>query len=465
MIKIYWKIFLGFWLTTILILVGTALMIHQLDLGAGPRPHKMDRASRHEPQAVRLLHFAARDSINASEAEFNERIRSMPRWASRFMFVINENNDELMGRRLPKPVSKLANLLSYKKPFLKLEHAGRSYYGRLIQLEDGTSLRMVVAAHGEQRNIMLQLFLLNFWPVLLASILISGTLCFFLARYLSRPAEILKDATRRIAEGDFDYRVAPLMKGRRDEMGSLANDFDKMSEKLQQSVAEQQRLIKDVSHELRSPLMRLQFALGLAQQKSDGQVEQEIDKARKAADYLENIIADILSLPIHNQQPWPLADTIDLVLLLESLIEDLNPQCQAKAVIIEFDHASDLEDGALVATHGNSLVGVFDNLLSNALRHTPANTKLQCNIASAGNNWRVQIQDQGPGVASEFLQSIFSPFFRTDDGRDRNSGGVGLGLSIARRTIGLHNGSIEASLVKPHGLCMTVFLPKSTDSF
>lgn len=458
MIRLFWKIFIGFWLATIVILAGTAWVMHELEPSNFPRPPRAPMFNK-DPEAMRLLHFATRDAVNATEREFTERIRTMPHWARRNVFVLDSQGFEIFDREMPPPVEELMRKLDLNRPFKKLERKNRTYYGRLIQLEDGQYVRMVVAAHEGQRNMLLQLFLLNLWPVLLVAVLVSGSVCYLMARYLTRPVETLKQATRRVAAGDFDFRVSPQMPGGKDEMSSLATDFDLMTEQLQAARAAQDRLIKDVSHELRSPLMRLQFALGLAQQQAGEAANDHINKAREAADYLNNIISDILSLPINPSDEWPRNDVVDLKILLAGLIEEFSPQAISKSVKLSFD--PNAIDEALVDTRSNTLVGVFDNILSNALRHTPAHGQIRVTLKQCTSQWRITLEDSGPGVGDADLHQLFTPFFRTDEARDRMSGGVGLGLSIAKRTVALHGGEISAHKAALGGLAIRIDLPMS----
>ncbi len=455
MIRLFWKVFLGFWLTTILIILGTALVIHKFEPSGFPRPARAPFFNQ-DPHAMRLLHFATRDAVNSTEREFVSRLQTIPPWALRSVFVVNPRGNDLLGRRLPEPVEQLIRDLNQRRPFLRTEIRGKPYFGRLIQLEDGQIIRMVVASQEDEPNLLLKLFLINLWPILLISVLVSGTVSYLLGRYLARPAEVLRAATQRLAGGDFTTRVAPELKGRRDEMSGLALAFDQMAEQLQQAMATQQRLIKDVSHELRSPLMRLQSALGLAQQQSHEQSAEHIAKAQQAAEYLNNIISDILSLPINAQEQWPLEDTIDLCGLLTALIEELAPLANNKHIQLS---VTSLPDEALVQTRSNTLLGVFENILTNALRHTPANGKIVVSLQAQADQWCIQINDSGPGVPREALEKLFTPFYRTDEARDRTQGGVGLGLSIAKRTVNLHGGDIWAKASDLGGLCVFVQLP------
>lgn len=219
---------------------------------------------------------------------------------------------------------------------------------------------------------------------------------------------------------------------------------------------EQKRLIKDVSHELRTPLARLQFAVELAQKRSNGLVDTELARIKQNADYLNNIITDILSLPVQGQK-FELDDVTDLVSLASTLIENYSIEASEKNVSIEFNCN---QEEALVATHGNMLLGVFENILRNALAYTGDNTKIQIELLQIDNQFSVSITDQGPGVDITHLENIFKPFFRTDEARARETGGYGLGLAIAHRSVLLHGGKISAANNPERGLTVNVTLPQ-----
>ena len=311
---------------------------------------------------------------------------------------------------------------------------------------------------GSDRDILWEMFIENIWPLLLVSILISGSACFFLARHFTRSLNTLQKATQQIARGDLSVRVGKQFSGRNDEIAALGRDFDHMTERLEKAMLEQKRLIKDVSHELRSPLARLQIALGLAQQRSNGSVDKELARIKQAADYLNNVISDILALPVLDNGEWELDDALDIQVLLETLLENYRQDAEDKHIDLKL---SSTVDEALVQTHGNMLIGVFENILRNALHYTPqgGSITLDLHYLDSDQQYIVHTCDSGPGVPENALEDIFEPFFRTDQARDRESGGYGLGLAIAQRTVALHKGKISARNLIDGGLCVSVQIP------
>jgi signal transduction histidine kinase len=460
MTRLYLKIFFTFWLITAVIIVGTNIVVHWFDITPDGNLQHTGMATDDDP-AKRLLFQMVGNAVNRNTRQLIQDLEAMPNWSTRFVFVVDRENRDLLDRPLPPGVMYLAPRLTTKHPFDKVQDRNRKLFGRYITLNDGNSVKLITISagrdEGPDRDIIWELFINNIWPLLLVSILVTGSACFFLARHFTRSINTLQKATQQIARGDLSVRIGRQFYGRKDEIAALGRDFDHMTERLEKSMQEQKRLIKDVSHELRSPLARLQVALALAQSRSHGVIDAELDKIKQAADYLNNIITAILSLPVQGQDSWVLDDVLDLVSLLQMLMDNYHTEAQEKNVTIQLNNQL---DEALVATHGNMLLGVFENILRNALLYTPADSTITIDLEALnhGEQFRVLIRDQGPGVPAAALDDIFQPFFRTDQARARESGGYGLGLAIAQRSVSLHNGRIWAANHTSGGLSIGVQL-------
>jgi signal transduction histidine kinase len=462
MTRLYLKIFFTFWLITAAIIVGTNIVVHWFDMTPDGNLQHDGAASEDDP-AKRLLFQLVGNAVNRNTPQLVQDLRGMPEWSTRFVYVVNKDNRDLLDRPLPPGVMYLIPRLTAKHPFDRVQDRNRKLFGRYITLNDGNSVKLITISagrdEGQDRDIIWELFLDNIWPLLLVSILVSGSACFFLARHFTRSINTLQKATQQIARGDLSVRIGNKFSGRKDEIAALGRDFDHMTERLQKAMQEQKRLIKDVSHELRTPLARLQIALALARQRSNGIVDQELDRIKQAADYLNDIITDILTLPVQGQDSWVLDDVLDLVSLLQTLMEDYQVDAYEKNINMRFRCSL---DEALVSTHGNMLVGVFENTLRNALLYTPPNAEIcvVLNETGDGEYYRVDVMDQGPGVPDEALENIFQPFYRTDEARARESGGYGLGLAIAQRSISLHHGRIWAENRPEGGLSLCIIIPQ-----
>jgi len=462
MTRLYLKIFLTFWLITATIIVGTNVVVHWFDMT--PEGNLQNAHLKHDEEpAKRLLFQMAGSIINRNAADIRTDIRALPAWSSPFIFALDNNNQDVLNRLLPPGVLMMGEQLNAKHPYEKIQDRNRKLFGRYITLNDGNVIKLITISdgldEGPDRDIIWELFINNIWPLLLVSILVSGSACFLLARHFTSSIKRLQETIQQVSRGDLSARVSRHFSGRKDEIASLGHDFDQMTARLEKAMLEQKRLIKDVSHELRTPLARLQFALALAQQRSQGVVDNELERIKQAADYLGNIITEILSLPVHDQQGWQLDDTLELSSLLQSIMNDYEQMASEKSITIKFN--SDCEE-ALVATHGNMLVGVFENILRNAIHYTPAAGNIDINLSYKAyeNMFSVEIADSGMGVPDELLNDIFQPFFRTDSARDRESGGHGLGLAIAHRSVTLHYGKIWAENKEGGGLKITVEIPE-----
>ena len=292
------------------------------------------------------------------------------------------------------------------------------------------------------------------WGVL--ALLVSATVCFLLARYLSAPIQLLRNATHSIAAGDLSVQVAPLMANRRDELATLAVDFDAMAVRLRALLDSHQQLLRDVSHELRSPLARLQIALGIAR-RPHSDLQQGFDRIEQEAQRLDELIGEILSLcrlddparMVHNER-------VDVEELLEPMIEDARIEAEARQVSIQLRTQPHLAlDGDRELLHR-----ALENVLRNAVRFSPEGGTIEVAASgSADGRLRIGIRDHGPGVPAEHLERIFEPFHRVGEARDRDSGGYGIGLAITSRVVSLHHGRVTAANAEGGGLRVEVQLP------
>ena len=281
-----------------------------------------------------------------------------------------------------------------------------------------------------------------------------------LAWYLSRPLRHLRWALRRAAEGRFDTRVQPLMDGRRDEIADLAQEFDRMASQLQQMTASRQVLLHDISHELRSPLSRLQAAIGLLRQ-DPSTTGAMVDRIQRESERLDVLIEELLTL--HRlEAPAGLArERVDVIELLHAIAEDADFEARpllARQVRID-------APGQFVAhVNGELLYRAFENVIRNAVKYTASGTtvEIHAKVNAQTGQLVTTVLDRGPGVPIHMLEKIFEPFTRVEGGESVR--GVGLDLAIAMRAMELHHGRIEASLREGGGLAMTLWLPAASDA-
>lgn len=274
------------------------------------------------------------------------------------------------------------------------------------------------------------------------------------AWYLSRPLHHLRWALHSLTEGNFDTRVAPLMGHRRDEIVDLADEFDRMAAQLQRLTEARQQLLHDVSHELRSPITRVQMAAGLLKQ-DPSQFATLIERIQRESERIDELLDELLTLyRLEAGAETPLTDTVDVVELLRSIADDADFEAKSASRAVSIDAPGRF----VAAVNGELIYRALENVVRNAVKFTLPSTTVE--IAARTNHEAeliVTVSDRGPGVPIDKLDSIFEPFTRVEGSEATR--GVGLGLAIARRAVTLHGGGIEAKLRDGGGLTLTVTIP------
>lgn len=291
--------------------------------------------------------------------------------------------------------------------------------------------------------------------VLLVALSVVTLLCLVLVWNLTRPIRQLQLAVRQLALGNFDTTELRQVKSREDEAGMLAGEMVNMAVALKRLLTSQHQLLRDVSHELRSPLTRLQIALAIARKKDpQGNLEVEHNRIERAVGQINNLISQILDLARLQQDELQLEQQ-DVVAMLQLWVEDAELELQQKGISIQWH----LPTSVLNASWDWLLIErAFDNLLRNAIRFAPRKTTIEVGVNVENGFIQIWVQDQGVGVPEDALESIFDPFLQVDLARDHASGGYGLGLTLVKRIVELHNGEITAFNQNP-GLRLLMTLP------
>ncbi|MFZ0285802.1 MAG: ATP-binding protein, partial [Terriglobales bacterium] len=296
-------------------------------------------------------------------------------------------------------------------------------------------------------------------------ILSSGLVCYLLARYLTSPIVRLRAATQKLAEGDLAARAGVPQSRRHDEMGELMRDFDRMAERLEKLVNAQRRLLTDISHELRSPLARLNVALELARRRSGSDAGSALDRIDREADRLNQLIQKLLTIARLDGGDEPIQKSL---LQLEHLISEIAKDAAFEAQDRRCEVEVDVIDDCVVVGNARLLQSAVENVVRNAIRYTEPGTSVQIRLEQGiGGNGReavIRVTDSGPGVPEEALDKLFRPFYRIDDARGRHTGGVGLGLAITERAVTLHGGAIRAANRPQGGLMVEIRLPLAPDT-
>ena len=295
---------------------------------------------------------------------------------------------------------------------------------------------------------------------LLAVLITAGAVCYPLARYVARPLASLRAATQELAGGNLAVRVAPAVGRRRDELADLARDFDRMAERIEALMTSERRLLGDISHELRSPLARLHVALGLARQQA-GDDQRPLDRIEREAERLNALIGQLLMLArLESGAMEPARESVDLAAIVRDVAEDADFEVRSRGRAVRV--TATCECVAIGAP--DLLRSAVENIVRNAVRHTREGTAVEVSMrAGAPRHVVITVRDHGSGVPDDLLPHIFHPFYRVGDARDRHSGGVGLGLTIADRTIRLHGGTVRADNAPDGGLVVELRIPVETD--
>lgn len=385
------------------------------------------------------------------------------------LLVIGDDGRELLGRPLPPRIGAMRRAA----PPLRLEDAPG------VVLRPPERLPVLLAADGTRYGLLLPPARpRGFWPpllqpdarapLLLLAVGVTALVSFVLARSITRPIGDLQRATQALSAGDLGTRVAAATRGRGDELGRLAASFDGMAARLAALIEAREQLLRDVSHELRSPLARMRLATGLARQ-SGADVPRQLERLETEIERLDELIGRVLDVARLDAGHAAIAvEPLDLVELVERLAADARYEAQANGRQLEWrPEVARLE----VAADPAWLAAAIENVVRNALRHAPAGSSVVVELhAEAGGAARVVVSDAGPGVPDDELERIFEPFHRVAAARERSSGGAGLGLAIAARVMRAHGGSIAAVNLRdapgdaPRGLAITLRLPSAPPS-
>lgn len=293
------------------------------------------------------------------------------------------------------------------------------------------------------------------WVFALLSV---GFFCWLIARHITAPIRTLQNVARRISAGDLTARASPTIPPRNDELADLARDFDRMADRIQSLIQKQQELLGDISHELRSPLTRLSVSLELAR-RGDSEA---IERMQVDVEQIHLLIEQILTLTrLELQQNMKFEDFVNLRTILASVAEDANFEGRNAGKSVAIPQA----DECWINGSANLLRSCIENIVRNAIRYTAPQTSVEISLlldSGSPAKAHLTVQDRGPGVPPEALPRLFEPFYRVSEARERESGGSGLGLSIAQKVVVLHGGVITARNREGGGLIVEIHLPVSS---
>jgi two-component system sensor histidine kinase CpxA len=447
--SLFLRIFLSFWMAFALFLVVAILVTLAL------RP----RSSTWEALRTTVLNEAVSAYEQGGEEQLKRYMVEMEGTQHVRAYLFDERGEELSHRAPPDWAIRVAEggprvprdgLIFPAPPMQRDSRAssdGKHRYTLVMGLPPGP--RVFIGPRG------LPL------PALVILVLSSGIACYFLSWYLTKPIVRLRAATQKLAAGDLTARTGAPVSKRRDEVASLTRDFDTMAERLETLVKAQSRLLNDISHELRSPLARLNVALGLARQRAGVESVDMLDRIELEASRLNELIGRILTLARLEdgeqkvpQTPVPL-DELILNVAEDAEFEAQARHCHVRTVIPDGDWG--------VRGNASLLHSAIENVVRNAIRYTQERSSVEIELESesraGGPEAVLKVIDSGPGVPPEALGKLFEPFYRLDDARGRLTGGVGLGLAITERAVRFHGGIVTAFNRPEGGLRVEIRLP------
>ncbi|WP_334031383.1 ATP-binding protein [Alteromonas sp. P256] len=440
--KIMGRIFLWFWatflVTAALAVVGTRFFFEELEV--------VDI----KPQDVRSLSVSVR-RIQRDKAQqvplinLLKRLERERRWR---LIAVNTSNQKIIGPSGPPirdiDARAIVNLIGQESA-IAIKRGPVKFTGPVFFNHSGERYALFSAKFDGAKENKPSLLLLFFIAILTTTIL-----SWWFARSLTSPILDIQSSAKKLASGQWDTRVGSAS-NRHDELGELARDFNTMAARLQTMWGAQKRLLADVSHELRSPLARLQMALGLAYQQN---VDPDtLSRVEREAERMEALVAQLLTLSRVEAGHASLTKQ-PLGEVLNDVFTDANFEAQnnnKQLCIAEVPQIT-------VEVDSNMLCRAVENVIRNAIRHSKALTSVT--FEHDETQWHITISDDGDGLSLEECEQIFSPFYRATLARERESGGVGLGLSIAKAAVELHNGVICAEPQSDTGLKVTLSFPR-----
>ncbi|WP_286233849.1 ATP-binding protein [Thalassotalea sediminis] len=446
------KLFFVFWLTTIASITLTHYLTNRLaqeNVILPTNPKDLVKLSRIIRQIEHENFEHAEQVIKYSKRVFHHTV-----------FIKNPATNEIFHspKRFARPIAEYLrkNEISFQTSILF--HFARLSGPKQLNINN-TPYQLYIASRVKRSDINETILLLPHWFRFLVPILLSMVFCWVFAKYLTRPIRAMEKAALTIGNGDFKARVEK-SSHRQDELGQLANSFNLMADKLENNISAHQRLLADVSHELRSPLTRLQITLGLLDKSLPNTAHKNdlIVRCEKEVMQLDDMISNVLTLSRHENTIEPVAlSKCNLSHLLADICDDAQLIAKERDVIINLSVASNL----LLIANAELLTSAINNVISNAIKYSPAQQTVDVKVEAKHDHILISVIDHGPGVEQQHLDKLFDPFYRVSDSRDRHSGGTGLGLAIAKQAIDKHNGSITAKNHSKGGLIVTISLPKS----
>jgi len=459
--RLYWKFFLFFFFAQL-----TAVLVVSLAIGVVNDKRERERRLIDAAPPAKTMVFAAASTLKISGITSLKSLLDL--WLTEPMpqlYAVNEDGVDLLKRDLPKGINKesLAALTadSDNRAIQKIHANDGHDYWLFVEPRSKRSPPTYLNGIKVQQNFR---YLFPAMPLIVGA-LVSLLFAALLAWYFSKPIKQLRFAFESAANGNLDARVGTVMQGRRDELADLGSAFDVMVSRVSQLVQSQTHLMHQVSHELRSPLARLQIAIGLIKQQStqsdaayqvNERISTSLNRIETESDRMDHLVGELLTLSRLESGVTALQkERIDLNELLQELVEDANFEGIANNIKVEYAPRANI----FVEAQADLLQRAIDNILRNAVKYTPKNSvvALATTINPINKSVVLTVKDAGNGVTDSELNEIFKPFYRANNSETAH--GYGLGLAITKQIIESHAGTVTAENIANAGLQITIILP------
>jgi two-component system sensor histidine kinase CpxA len=438
--SLFWKFFITFWLTQAIVL---ALAILLANFGFG-REH-IKTVDQLRSYATNIAQEAADTYETKGAAELNRFLDSHFEATGARFWLFDKQANELSGNPYTTGVANAVRGITTAQP----------PPNAVVSMPvTGTTASYTFAGQLRPRrpprpptNVILRQLLLGF--------IVSGGICFLLAHSLARPIVQLREAAQELAIGNLGARAGGDVGKRKDEIGELGRDFDRMAGTIEGLVSSQKQLLRDISHDLRSPLQRIRMALELARRGDSSQVAQ-LDRIERETVRINSFIEQLLTLArLETNEATPSMEPLSFNEIVEHVVGD------AKLEAERVGCALSLTALTTYSVKGNAevLQSAVENVVRNAIHYGAAGKSVELGLHGEGNDVVLTVRDHGPGVREEALPRLFEAFYRVDSARSLTTGGSGLGLAIASKAVALHGGSISAHNATPSGLVVTIHIP------
>ena len=443
--RLFWKIFLPFWVAQALLLGALYLRVHYRINSEHPW---WIQPERH--QMPILAQLAARTYQEEGVPGLQRLLEGLSLTRRSHFWLVDAGGRELTGHPVPEKILRGAVAAESKEGLYHsfeanvLAARATTPQGQFLLIGELTPPPISDRVPGDL-----------LWTLKLGTIF-SAIICLLIAHYLTKPIERLRDATHELARGNLDIRAGENLGNRQDEIADLVRDFDSMAGELRNQIQSERNLLSGVSHELRSPIARMRLALTIARHAKEAERNEMLDRLEQDTVQLDSMLERILTVArLESGQLQPKFAPVVLSDVIDDVLHDANFEAVATGATITCNH----NGGVQVTGDAGLLHSAIENLVRNAMFYSGRHGKIEVQLSKLDGSAVITVRDNGPGVPENTLPLLFKPFYRVDDSRGTTTGGMGLGLAIVRNAVAIHGGTVVARNVSPHGLEVELRLP------